>query len=82
MLTNNGDTCRAGALQDQGVILQPTFIVGDDLKPGALTELLSDYRAGELGVFATYGSRKHVSPKVRLLINMLVEWFRVPRWSA
>ena len=79
--TNNGDTCRAGALQDQGVILQPTFLIGDDLRSGTLVELLPEFRAGELGVYAVYSSRKHLSPKVRLLIDMLVEWFTVPRWN-
>ncbi len=78
--TNNGDICRAGALQHLGVILQPTFIVGGDLESGALVELMPEYHAGDLGVYAIYSSRKHVSPKVRLLIDMLVEWFKVPRW--
>lgn len=56
------------------MILQPTFIVvGRDLESGELVELLPEYRAGELGVHAVYGSRKHVPLKVRLLIDMLVE---------
>jgi len=46
-----------------------------------LVELLPEYQAGELGVYAVYASRHHVSPKVRLLIDMLVEWFKVPRWN-
>jgi len=79
--SNNGDICRAGALQDQGIVLQPTFIVGADLASGALVELMPEYQAGELGIYAMYGSRKHVSPKVRLLIDLLVEWFKVSRWA-
>lgn len=79
--SNNGDICRAGALQHQGVILQPTFIVGADLASGAMVELMPDYQAGELGIYAVYGSRKHISPKVRLLLDLLVEWFKVPRWD-
>jgi DNA-binding transcriptional LysR family regulator len=80
MRTNNGDTCRAAALQHQGLILQPTFLVGEDLRSGALVEVLPQYRSTELGVYAMYPTRKHVSPKVRLLIDFLVEWFRQPRW--
>lgn len=79
--SNNGDICRAGALQHQGIVLQPTFIVGADLASGALVELMPQYQAGELGIYAMYGSRKHVSPKVRLLIDLLVEWFKVSRWA-
>ena len=79
--TNSGDTCRAAALQDQGVILQPGFIVGADLARGLLRELLPGYRSMELGVYAVYPSRKFVSPKVRLLIDFLVEAFADPAWD-
>ena len=78
--TNNGDTCRAAALHHQGIILQPTFIVGEDLAAGTLVEICPDYRSIEIGIYAVYGSRKHVSPKVRLLIDFLVERFATPRW--
>jgi len=79
--TNNGDTCRAGALRHQGVILQPTFLVGEDLRSGALVEVLPEYRSIELGIYAVYPSRKHVSPKVRVMIDFLVNSFRQPRWQ-
>ena len=82
MHTNNGDTCRAAALAHQGVILQPTFLVGDDLIAGTLVELMPEYRSIELGIYAIYPTRKHVSPKVRALIAFLVEAFRKPRWPA
>ncbi|WP_326830394.1 substrate binding domain-containing protein [Xylophilus rhododendri] len=78
--TNNGDTCRAVALQGQGVILQPTFLVGADLASGALVELMPQYRAGALGIYAVYASRKHLAPRLRLLIDLLAEWFGEPRW--
>ena len=79
--TNSGDTCRAVALQHQGIILQPTFIVGTDLAQGLLRETMAGYRAFELGVYAVYPSRKFVSPKVRLLIDFLVEAFASPAWD-
>jgi DNA-binding transcriptional LysR family regulator len=80
--TNSGDTCRAGALQHQGIVLQPTFLIGGDLASGALVELMPEYRLPELGIYAVYPSRKHVAPKVRLLIDFLVESFKTPRWPA
>jgi DNA-binding transcriptional LysR family regulator len=79
--TNSGDTCRAAALHEQGIVLQPTFIVGADLAQGTLREIMPAYRAIELGVYAVYPSRKFVSPKVRLLIDFLVEAFAHPVWS-
>jgi DNA-binding transcriptional LysR family regulator len=79
--TNSGDTCRAFALEHQGIILQPTFIVGTDLAQGLLREIMPGYRSTELGVYAVYASRKFVSPKVRLLIDFLVEAFADPAWG-
>lgn len=73
--TNNGDTCRAAALMHQGVILQPSFLVGQDLADGTLVELMPEYRSIELGIYAVYPTRQHVSAKVRVLIEFLVSHF-------
>lgn len=80
--TNSGDTCRAAALTHQGVILQPTFLVGKDLSDGTLVELMPQYRSMELGIYAVYPTRKHVSAKVRALIEFLAAHFagRGPMW--
>ena len=78
--TNNGDTCRAAALAHGGIIFQPTFLVGRNLELGTLVELFPQYSATELGIHAVYGSRKHVAPKVRLLIDFLAERFAKKRW--
>ncbi|MES2878716.1 MAG: LysR family transcriptional regulator [Pseudomonadota bacterium] len=73
--TNSGDTCRAAALAHQGIILQPTFLVGDDLAAGTLVELMPQYRSLEMGIYAVYPTRKHVAPKVRALIDFLAGHF-------
>jgi len=77
--TNSGDTCRAAALAHQGVILQPSFLVGPDIKAGALIELLPQFRSIELGIYAVYPTRKHVSAKVRALIDFLAAHFAQTR---
>lgn len=71
--TNNGDTCRAVALAHHGIILQPTFLIGDDLAVGRLVELLPGYRSIELGIYAIYPTRRHVALKVRALVEFLAE---------
>ena len=78
--SNNGDTCCAAALQHQGIVLQPSFMVGHHLRAGALVEVLPQYRSLELGVYAVYASRRHVTPKVRVVIDFLVDAFRVCPW--
>ena len=82
MRTNSGDTCCAAAIQHQGIVLQPSFLVGTHLASGALVELLPQYRSIELGIYAVYPSRKHLTPKVRALIDFLVEAFRMRAWPA
>mgnify|MGYP001365108145 FL=1 len=82
MRSNSGDTCCAAALQHQGIVLQPSFMVGTHLDSGALVEVLPDYRSIELGVYAVYASRKHLTPRVRALIDFLAEAFRIRTWAA
>jgi DNA-binding transcriptional LysR family regulator len=82
MYSNSGDTCRAVALSHQGVILQPTFLIGNDLTAGTLVEVMPQYRSLELGVYAVYPSRKHMLPKARLLIDYLADAFRAPGWPT
>jgi DNA-binding transcriptional LysR family regulator len=82
MRTNSGDTCCAAAVQHQGIVLQPSFLVAAHLSAGALVEILPQFRSIELGVYAVYPTRKHLTPKVRALIDFLVDAFRTRAWPA
>jgi DNA-binding transcriptional LysR family regulator len=73
MHTNNGETCKAAALAHQGIILQPRFVVGPELAAGKLVEILPKYQASDIGIYAVYPTRKHLSAKVRSLIEFLAE---------
>ncbi|WP_188380263.1 LysR family transcriptional regulator [Oxalicibacterium faecigallinarum] len=70
---NNGDMLRLAALDGAGIIWQPYFIVGDDVKSGRLIELMTDFGGPELGIYALYPSRKHLSAKVRTFVDYLAE---------
>ena len=78
--TNSGDTCRAAALDDQGIVLQPDFLVGADLRCGALVHVLPEYRSLELGIYAVFPTRKHLPLKTRHLVDFLAEEFRTAAW--
>ena len=52
MRTNSGDTCRAIALADKGIVFQPTLQVGHDLQAGTLVELFPGGHTVELGIHA------------------------------
>lgn len=72
---NNGDTCRAVALNHQGISLQPDFLVSEDINQGTLIPILPEYTGTEIGVYAVYPSRKHLSGKVRAMLDFLVKAF-------
>ncbi|OCW23995.1 LysR family transcriptional regulator [Pseudomonas sp. S3E12] len=78
---NNGDTCRSIAIAGGGITLQPSFMVGEDLRSGALVEILPEYRSIELGIYVDYPPRKHLANKVRALISFLTERFAHPEWE-
>ena len=78
--TNNGDTCKVGALGHHGIILQPTFMLGDELRSGALVEILPAYKSVELGIYTMVPTRRFLSPKVRLMIEFLADLFKKTPW--
>ena len=69
---DNGDIIRLAALGGAGIVFQPNFIVGDDIAAGRLVRVLPDWQSAELGVYAVYPSRQHLSAKVRTFVDFLV----------
>ena len=67
---------------DNADLVQQRNRLAADIEAGRLVEVLPQYRSLEMDIHAVYPTRKHVSPKVRLLIDFLVESFRIPRWPA
>lgn len=75
---NNGDAIRLAALAGRGLALQPTFIVGEDIRAGRLQLLLQDYEVEPMGVYAVYAHRKYLSGKVRTFVDYLGDYFGAP----
>jgi DNA-binding transcriptional LysR family regulator len=69
---DSGDMLRLIALNGTGLIFQPHFIVDEDVRAGRLVQVLGDYASEELGIYAVYPSRKHLSAKVRTFVDFLV----------
>ena len=79
---NNVDLLRVAALGGAGIVLQPRFLVGADLRAGRLQSVLAEYKSRELGIYAVYPSRKYLSAKVRSFIDFLAERFGPnPDWG-
>lgn len=71
----SGDMVKLAALGDVGLICQPLFLCGEDLRNGRLVEVLPEYKSSELGIYAVYPSRKHLSAKVRTFVDFIADAF-------
>ena len=79
---NNENALWQAALGGLGVVLLPTFIAGEDLQSGALEAALSEYAVPATSLYAVYLPNRHLSPKVRALIDFFVERFAPqPYWD-
>jgi DNA-binding transcriptional LysR family regulator len=75
LCVNNAEVLRDAAIRGRGVALIPTFIAGEALDRGTLRAVLQDYQAPQLALYAIYPPTRHLSVKVRLFIDFLVERF-------
>ena len=72
---NDGQILRVAALDGLGILVQPTYIVYDDIVAGRLVPVLDEWDLPRLTVNLAYPSRKHLSAKVRTFIDFVAEHF-------
>ncbi|WP_342650815.1 LysR substrate-binding domain-containing protein [Pseudomonas sp. REB1044] len=79
---NNSQMLREAALNGLGIILMPSWLVGDDIRAGRLVQVLGQWRAGidndDESVHALYLPTRRGSKKVRAFIDFLAEQFGDP----
>jgi DNA-binding transcriptional LysR family regulator len=81
--SNNGDLLAEAAALGAGIVFEPAFIVGPEVRAGRLVPLLQDFEPPAMPIYAVYPSRKHLSAKVRLFVDFLIERFSEAQdWSA
>ncbi len=80
---NNGDALLAAAVAGQGIIYQPSFIIADELRRGALIPIRLDHGTSEFGgIYGVYLPQRNPAAKVRAFIDFMVEQFApVPPWD-
>lgn len=71
--SNDGQVLRAAALNGLGILIQPSYIVYDDIVAGRLVPVLDDWDLPRLQISIAYPSRKHLSARVRSFIDFMVE---------
>ena len=83
---NDGQIIRAAALKHHGILLQPMYIIHDDVVAGRLVPVLQEWELQRLTINIAYPTRRHLPAKVRAFVDFLVEQFAVNdferRWTA
>lgn len=75
LCSNNGEVLRDAAVRGLGIALLPQFIVETELHQGTLQVVLPDYHPSELSISVVYPVNRHLSVKIRLLVDFLKERF-------
>ena len=70
---NSGHSLVDAALKGLGIVQLPDYYVQKHLASGELVSLLDDYREPEESIWAIYPRNRHLSPKIRLLVDYLAE---------
>ncbi|ATG38126.1 HTH-type transcriptional regulator, lysR family (plasmid) [Phaeobacter piscinae] len=68
---NSGWALVDAAGKGLGIIQLPDYYVQDEIRAQRLVPLLDAYRAPDDGIWALYPQNRHLSPKVRLLLDHL-----------
>ena len=71
--SNNGEVLTEAAARGLGITCHPDFIVDRYLADGRIEEILADFPAPELGVYAVLPTNRHVPHRIRVLIDFLAE---------
>lgn len=73
--SNDGQVLRAAALHGMGILVQPSYIVYDDIVAGRLVPVLNDWDLPHLQINIAYPSRKFPPARVRSFIDFMADEF-------
>lgn len=73
--TNDGAIVREWAVNGHGIAMKSVWDIGADLRAGRLTVLMPDWRTPEVPVHALYQRTRYMAPRVRALLDFLIERF-------
>ncbi|WP_445424670.1 LysR family transcriptional regulator [Alishewanella sp. HL-SH06] len=71
IVCNSGVALRDAALKGLGLVQLPDYYVSDNLQQGELMAVLSELRQPDEGIWAIYPQNRHLSAKVRVLVDYL-----------
>jgi DNA-binding transcriptional LysR family regulator len=81
VVANNAETVLQLAMAGVGITRLTDVIVGDAIGRGELIPILSEWHHVEpVPLYATYPSGRNLSPKIRAMVDFLVEQFGSAPW--
>jgi DNA-binding transcriptional LysR family regulator len=81
VVANNAETVLQLAMAGVGITRLTDVIVGDAIRRGELIPILSEWHHVEpVPLYATYPSGRNLSPKIRAMVDFLVEQFGPAPW--
>lgn len=75
---DSGRALLDAALKGVGIVQLPDYYVGPALEAGTLIPLLTHYQEDDDGIWAVYPHNRHLSPKVRMLLDYFADSLGVP----
>lgn len=74
--SNDGQVIRQAALAGLGILIQPLYIIIDDIKAGRLVPVLTDWELPILNMNIAYQNRTRLPAKIRVFSDFLTERIR------
>ncbi|MDY0747779.1 LysR family transcriptional regulator [Paucibacter sp. R3-3] len=72
---NEGQVICAAGLAGDGIVIQPMYIIYEDIVAGRLIPVLTDWQLPQLTINLAYQSRRHQPAKIRVFTQYLADRF-------
>lgn len=76
LMSNDGQLLRNAALDGMGILVQPAYIVSEDVMAGRLVPVMPAWELPRLTMSVVFPSRTHLPARTRLFIDALVRYVR------
>jgi DNA-binding transcriptional LysR family regulator len=73
---NDGQVIRQAALAGLGILIQPLYIIADDIRSGRLVAVLDDWTLPILNINIAWQNRQRLPAKVRVFADFLIQALR------
>jgi DNA-binding transcriptional LysR family regulator len=81
LILGHGEPILDAVLAGCGISFLPTWLAADAIRQGALETVLSDCLVENLTAHAVWPMTRNLAPKIRVVVDTLVERFKSPAWD-